>query len=136
MTAIAIDTSAIIAILRHEADREVFVDAVLAASPRFMSAVSLQEASMIIAGRRGDAAAWQPLDELLSWLRIEIVSQDERLARIARDALVRFGKGCHSASLNLGDCAAYALAHANELPLLFKGKDFAQTGIRPALSAA
>jgi ribonuclease VapC len=31
-----------------------------------------------------------------------------------------------------GDCAAYALARANNLPLLFKGEDFTQTDIAAA----
>jgi ribonuclease VapC len=41
----------------------------------------------------------------------------------------RFGKGRHPAGLNLGDCAAYALARLRGLPLLFKGDDFAKTDI-------
>ena len=35
---------------------------------------------------------------------------------------------------NIGDCFAYALAKAVDQPLLYKGNDFAQTDIRPALS--
>ena len=52
---------------------------------------------------------------------------------IARDAYRRFGKGRHATGLNFGDCFAYALAKERDLPLLFKGDDFAQTDIRPAL---
>jgi ribonuclease VapC len=41
-----------------------------------------------------------------------------------------FGKGQGSkASLNFGDCFAYALAKELEAPLLFKGNDFAQTDL-------
>jgi ribonuclease VapC len=43
---------------------------------------------------------------------------------------VRFGGG--PARLNYGDCMAYALAKARDLPLLFKGDDFAATDIRSA----
>lgn len=39
------------------------------------------------------------------------------------------GKGRHAASLNIGDCFAYALAKANNLPLLFKGNDFTHTDL-------
>jgi uncharacterized protein with PIN domain len=39
--AIVLDTSAVIAILKNEPERDRFVDATLAASPRLMSAVSL-----------------------------------------------------------------------------------------------
>jgi ribonuclease VapC len=43
-----------------------------------------------------------------------------------------YGKGRHPASLNLGDCFAYALAKARFLPLLFKGNDFLRTDISVA----
>ena len=132
MTAIALDTSAIIAILRNEPERDRFVEAILAASPRLMSAISLQEAGMVIAGRHGDEAMWEPLDALLARLDVEIVAHDALLARIARMAFLRFGKGRHSARLNFGDCASYALAKAHGVPLLFKGEDFAQTDIASA----
>jgi ribonuclease VapC len=135
LTAIVVDTSAIVAILGSEPEKDRFVDAILAASPRFMSAVSLQEAGMVIAGRFGDDAVWEPLDALLARLDVEIVAHDAALALIAREAFLRFGKGRHPARLNFGDCAAYALAKANSLPLLFKGGDFAQTDIVPAVSA-
>ena len=42
------------------------------------------------------------------------------------------GQG-HKAQPNIIDCAAYALAKTRDLPLLFKGNDFAATDIRPAL---
>jgi ribonuclease VapC len=129
LTAIVVDTSAIVAILRNEPEKDRFVDAILAASPRFMSAVSVQELGMVIAGRFGDDAAWEPMDALLSRLDMEIVAHDEGLARVAREAFLRFGKGRHAARLNFGDCAAYALARSNNLPLLFKGEDFTQTDI-------
>ena len=134
MTAIVVDTSAIIAILRDEPEKDRLVDAILAASPRLMSAVSLQEAGMVMAGRSGNETVWEPLDALLVRLDMEIVAHDAGLSRIAREAFLRFGKGRHAARLNFGDCAAYALAKANHLPLLFKGDDFAKTDIAAALS--
>ena len=105
------------------------------ASPRLMSAVSAQEAGMVVAGRFGDGAAWEPLDALLARLEVEIVAHDAALARIARTAFLRFGKGRHPARLNFGDCAAYALAESGGLPLLFKGEEFAKTEIIAALPA-
>lgn len=133
MSGIVTDASAIIAILRGEAEKDRFVDAILAASPRLMSAVGVQEAGMVLAGRFGGAAAWEPLDALLVRLDIEIVPHDASLARIAREAFLHFGKGRHPARLNFGDCAAYALAKSNTVPLLFKGEDFPQTDIVPAV---
>lgn len=58
---------------------------------------------------------------------IEPFGKQESLA--AFDAYRRFGKGNHPARLNLVDCAAYALAKSLNVPLLFKGDDFALTDI-------
>lgn len=41
-----------------------------------------------------------------------------------------FGKGRHRAGLNLGDCFSYALARSLEMPLLYKGEDFAHTDVQ------
>jgi ribonuclease VapC len=136
LTAIVVDSSAIIAILRNEPEKDRFVDVILAASARFMSAVSVQELGMIVAGRTGDRRTWEPLDALLARLNLEIVAHDANLARAARAAFLRFGKGRHPARLNLGDCAAYALAKTNNLALLFKGDDFTKTDIAVAAPAA
>ncbi len=135
MTAIVADTSAIVAIVRNEPEKDCFVDAMLAASTCFMSAVSLQEASMVLSGATGCADIWEPLDALLARLNMEIVPHDANLARVAREAFLRVGKGRHPARLNFGDCAAYALAKANDLPLLFKGDDFSKTDLVAAVPA-
>ena len=66
---------------------------------------------------------------------IEVVAYDRELAEIGRLAFVRFGTGRHPARLNCGDCASYALAKQRNIPLLFKGGDFAHTNIVPALAA-
>jgi ribonuclease VapC len=132
LTAIVIDTSAIVAILRSEPEKDRFGDTILTASSRFMSAANLQEAGMVIAGRFGDASVWEPLDALLMRLEVEIVAHDATLATIAREAFLRFGKGRHPTGLNFGDCAAYALATANNLPLLFGvGISRRRTSCRP-----
>jgi ribonuclease VapC len=69
------------------------------------------------------------LDALLARLDVEIVAHDATLARLAREAFLRFGKGRHSARLNFGDCAAFALAASNDFPLLFKGQAFGKTSV-------
>ena len=63
---------------------------------------------------------------------MEVVAQDADQARLAREAFLGFGKGRHPAALNLGDCAAYALARSRGLPLLFRGEDFVRTDLVPA----
>jgi uncharacterized protein with PIN domain len=48
-----------------------------------------------------------------------------------------FGRGRgHPAALNFGDPFSYALAKVQALPLLFKGNDFSETDIVPAVSVA
>jgi ribonuclease VapC len=44
----------------------------------------------------------------------------------ALSAHLSFGKGVHSAKLNICDCFAYALAKSRNDSLLFKGDDFRQ----------
>lgn len=86
---------------------------------------------MVIEGRGGQGGGSR-LDNLLQELEIELALVTVRQAELARDAWRRFGRGNHSAALNLGDCFAYALAQDTGEPLLFKGDDFSQTDITPA----
>ncbi|WP_448190683.1 type II toxin-antitoxin system VapC family toxin [Azospirillum sp. sgz301742] len=130
---IVIDTSALIAILKKEPGFEQFEDAISDAKACFVCAVSVLEAALVITGR-GPAEFGQALDTILRDMKIEIVPFDAGLTAHARDAFIRFGKGRHPAGLNMGDCASYALAKANDLPLLFKGNDFSQTDITSALA--
>ncbi|PZO02975.1 MAG: pilT protein [Hyphomicrobiales bacterium] len=72
------------------------------------------------------------VDEFLDNERIDIIPFDEALSDLAFEAYRRFGKGRHPAKLNMGDCAAYALATSRGWPLLFKGEDFTQTDVERA----
>ena len=128
-----IDTSAMVAVLRLEAEADRFLRAIAAADECFMSALNVLETAMVIAGARGQAASWAPLDEMLSEAGIEVVQFDQEQAHDARQAFLRFGKGRHPAGLNLGDCASYALAASRKLPLLFKGEDFSKTDLVAAV---
>ena len=62
-----------------------------------------------------------------------LVDMDEAQLWIAGHTYVSYGKGRHPAGLNFGDTFAYALASTRNLPLLFKGNDFARTDITPAV---
>jgi ribonuclease VapC len=124
---IVIDTSALIAIFRLEPEADSFIKAIVAARQRFMSALSVLEASMVMTGGARDASAFEPLDEFLNEAGIATVPFDGYQAQLARGAFLRYGKGRHKAALNLGDCASYALAMAKGAPLLFKGEDFPHT---------
>ena len=129
---IAIDSSALVAILRREPEADRFLQAIAAADGRLLSSVSLLETSMVLAGRTGDATAWADLDALVARAGVQVVAQDAELTEAARQAFLRYGKGRHPAALNLGDCASYALAKTRGVPLLFKGHDFPQTDLTAA----
>jgi ribonuclease VapC len=130
---IALDSSALIAILQMEPDAKELASVLVDARIKIMSAVTLLETSMALARAKGDDLIWGPLDALLEESEVEIVAFDHEQANAAREAFMRFGKGRHPAGLNFGDCAAYALAKTKKAPLLFKGSDFAKTDIVPAL---
>jgi ribonuclease VapC len=131
---IVVDTSAIVAILKGERERDVFAR-IIAAEGCFFSTVSYLEAAMVIVGR-GRAQLTDELEELLRELAIELVSFDQQQARASQVAFIRFGKGRHPARLNFGDCVSYALAQSRGLPLLYKGEDFAKTDVVSALGSA
>lgn len=129
-----VDTSALVAILRDEDDAETYANAIEQDGTRRLSAASYVEIGAVI-DRAGDAVASRRVDELFTTAGIEIVAVTEAHARIARAAYRDFGKGSgHAAGLDFGDCFSYALAEATGEPLLFKGDDFAHTGIASALA--
>ena len=118
--------------MRRELEADAFLRIIAEAEICLLSAVSLLEASMVLAGRAGSAASWVELDELLATAEIEVVPQDKALAEAARTCFLRYGNGRHPAGLNLGDCATYALARSRGFPLLFKGEDFSKTDLPAA----
>ncbi len=132
---IVVDSSCLLAILQNEPEKNAFQVA-LAGSDRYvMSAVNVHESLCVMRRRHGPAGAARFWD-LFAAAEIEIMAFDELQVRAAALAFERYGKGLDAkASLNLADCAAYALAKTMSAPLLFKGDDFANTDIvRAALS--
>jgi ribonuclease VapC len=124
-----IDTSAVLAWLKHEPERERIVAALEEHEVCRISAVSLLEAHIVVRAREHHTMPGK-LQRFLEEIGAIVTPFDERQARLADDAFQRYGKGQgHPAQLNLGDCAVYALAKALDEPLLFVGNDFAQTDI-------
>jgi ribonuclease VapC len=95
---IAIDTSAILAILYKEPEFDQFVRVLMEADGCLVSAVSYFEASLVLIGR-GTREAVKELDALVGRVELEVVPFDYELAAQAREAFIRFGKGRHSARL-------------------------------------
>jgi ribonuclease VapC len=127
-----IDSSALLAILQDEPERRAMIETIESADRRCLSVVNLVEASIVIETRRGPTAA-RLLDALVERAGIEVVGVDLEQGALARSTFARYGRGRHPAGLNFGDCFAYALARAFGDSLLFKGGDFSQTDVVPAL---
>lgn len=133
---IAVDTSALMALAADEPDAADIRRVIGASGPALVSAATATE-FLIVAMSRG-AAVYGRAQAILSGTdgepTITIAPCDAEQSRLAVDAYARFGKGRgHPAQLNFGDTFAYALAVSRQLPLLFKGNDFALTDIVPAL---
>ncbi len=123
-----VDTSALIAVLRHEDDAERFIQALATAADIRMSAATWVETAVVVDANRDPVLSGR-FDDLITeaGITVEPVTADQ--ARLARQAYRDFGKGKHPAGLNFGDCFSYALARATGQPLLFKGGDFALTDL-------
>lgn len=129
---IVADTSALVAIVFGEPEREAFVQVLERADRVLLSTVSVVEARMAVHGRRGQRAVVL-LDDLIRLPMFELVPPGPAETDAAYAAFVAFGKGSgHAAGLNFGDVFSYALAKVRHLPLLFKGDDFSQTDIASA----
>ena len=130
---IAVDTSAMVAIVLNEPERDAFAAAIGGARKALISTVSVIEVKMVLHARRGMRAIVLA-DDLLDLPQFEIVSPGILDMDAAFAAFLAFGKGSgHAACLNFGDVFSYALAKVRDLPLLFKGNDFVETDLRPVV---
>ena len=125
------DASALLAIVLMEPDAEHHACAISQTINPRMPAVPWFEATMRV-DAMGDDFASRRLDDLIREPGITIIPFTADHAREACQARQRFGKP-HPARLNFGDCMVYGVARHEREALLFKGADFAQTDIEPAL---
>ncbi len=126
---IAVDTSALMAVLLDEPHAERCMAALEAEPDPLISAATVAEALIVAAVRN----VGEEMARLIDGLGFEIVDLTPAAARRVAAAYARWGKGNHRAALNLGDCFAYEIAKQRDCPLLYVGKDFARTDIRSAL---
>ena len=126
---IAVDTSALMAIVLREPEREAMLAALGAEERSLISAGTMIEVRMVCF-RRGGEVLVSEVEELIDSLGVETVPVGESEVSAASNALTQYGKGNgHPAQLNFGDLFSYALAKVLGIPLLFKGNDFAETDI-------
>ena len=119
------DTSALIAVLMEELDAQTFSDAMERDGEVPVSTATAVEFLIVALGKGADA--YLAAVAMLQYPYIVLVPLDYEQALTAGEANRRYGKGRHPAALNFGDTFAYALASVRNLPLLFKGNDFAHT---------
>ncbi len=130
---VVVDTSALAAVIFGESDAERFLDVLNERAGDVLIGTATYVEMMIVAEARRGPDAVRELRLLLSELSAVHVPVDSDTAELAIGAWRRFGKGRHSARLNLGDCFSYALAKQLDVPLLFKGDDFTHTDVARAL---
>jgi ribonuclease VapC len=126
---IAVDTSALMAIVRVEQQAAACAAALNEDDEIVISAGTLAEA-LIVAGRQGFA---QEMTKVIDGLEATVVPVTEAVAQRMAQTYSRWGRGVHPASLNFGDCFAYDVAKQHGCKLLFIGKDFAKTDIEGVL---
>lgn len=132
MSILALDSSAVLAILLEEPEAEMCSQRLVDASYAVISAANALECALRLGRDRADDRSGV-LDAFIDRLGVEVRGMDLAQYRAARAAFSAFGKGRHPAGLNFGDCFAYALAKTLDAPLLFVGQDFARTDIASAL---
>ena len=128
-----VDSSALVAVIKHEPDWAALLDCMKVAGSLRMSAASYLETAIVLDGRR-DVVMSVQLDDVIEETGIVIEPVTVEQAKVARQAYRDYGKGSgHAANLNFGDCFTYALAREKREPVLFKGDDFGHTDLRAAV---
>ncbi len=127
-----VDASALLAVVFNEPDGRRFAEAIAGAPTARMPAATWFEATLAV-DMAGDELAARGFDEVVRLLRIELIAFTPEHALQAREARRIYGKKRHPAQLNFGDCMVYGVARTERETLLFKGNDFSQTDLEPAL---
>lgn len=126
---IAVDTSALMAIILDEPQAASCIAALEAEEEILVSAGTVAEA-LIVSGRRNVGGE---MTSLIDGLGFEVVTITPAAARRIAEAYGRWGRGVHPAGLNLGDCFAYEVAKEHGCRLLYIGEDFSKTDVASVL---
>ena len=126
---IAVDTSALMAVLLDEGEAAACADALAGNDRIAISAATVAEA-LVVAERRGLSSE---MTALIDGLALDVETVTLAVARRVAQVYARWGKGIDPAGLNFGDCFAYDVAKTRGYPLLYVGRDFARTDIAGVL---
>jgi len=130
---VIVDTSAIVAIVLNEPERDRLVEAILDATDPQVSAASRVEIAAVLV-RRLTPEDYRRVERLIERLGIRTVPFDGKQATSAARAYRDFGRGSgHRAGLNLGDCYTYGLADVTGESVLYVGDDFGFTDVTSAI---
>ena len=126
---IAVDTSALMAIILGEPSADACIRVLEAETEVLISAATVAEALIVASRRNVDSE----MARLIDGLGLEIVTVTATSARRIATAYERWGRGLHPAGLNFGDCFAYEVAMEHSCRLLFVGEDFSKTDVGSVL---
>jgi ribonuclease VapC len=134
---IAIDASALVAILMEESDGAELAERFdrFADRRRVASTVSIWEAACAIARLKNcdRRLGLEIVEDFRAVSQIEAFAPDMTVTTLAVEAAQRYGMGPgRPGILNLGDCFSYATAKHLKAKLLFKGDDFGRTDVDAA----
>jgi len=126
---IAVDTSALMAIVLNEPEADACIAALEAEDAILISAGTVAEALIVSAQRNvGSEVAG-----LIDGLGFDIVSITPASARRIAQAYSQWGNGVHHAALNFGDCFGYEVAKEHACRLLYVGGGFSKTDLAGVL---
>jgi ribonuclease VapC len=126
---IAVDTSALMAIVLNDPEADLCIAALEAEDDLLISAGTIAEA-LIVAAQRN---VGEEMERLIDGLGFEVVGVTSASARRIAQIYEKWGKGVHPAALNFGDCFAYEVAKEHGCRLLYVGADFKKTDVVGAL---
>jgi ribonuclease VapC len=129
---LAVDTSAVLALLLKESTCDGVLERLCGATQPAVAAPTRTEILLVALVKLGEVGQ-ERASEFLERQAILTVGWDQELADASAQAFQRFGKGRHASGLNFGDCFSHALAKRLRVPLLFVGNDFSQTDLEVAL---
>ena len=126
-----LDSSAIVALFLQEPGHEALRAKIGAATFIGIGAPTLVETALVLSARlkrdmRGSLARF------IEETGAVVIPFTESHYGLAVSAWLKYGKGRHPAALNFGNCLAYAVARAANMPLLCVGDDFPQTDLNLA----
>ena len=129
---LAVDTSAVMAVLLREPSAEAVLERLYEAVQPGVAAPTRTEILLVALVKLGEIGQ-EKAREFLDRQALLTVAWDGELADQAALAFMRYGKGRHTSGLNFGDCFSYALAERLKVPLLFVGNEFRHTDLEAAL---